>query len=69
VGTLKLIEWFEDDRVELYDLAADPYERANIAPSRPADVARLRTRLREWRTSVGARMPVTNPGWKGEPGR
>jgi arylsulfatase A-like enzyme/Flp pilus assembly protein TadD len=42
VGGLKLIE---APRPELYDLAADPEERRNLAAERPADVERLRAAL------------------------
>jgi choline-sulfatase len=35
----------EAPRPELYDLAADPQERRNLASERPADVARLRALL------------------------
>ncbi|RMF75207.1 MAG: hypothetical protein D6738_04330 [Acidobacteria bacterium] len=43
------------DEVELYDLAADPAESANLANSRPDDVARLRARLDELLAAYGAR--------------
>ena len=66
VGDLKLIHWFDDDRVELYDLAADPYEQRDLASARPADVARLRARLQEWQEAVGARVPTRNAEWKGK---
>ena len=35
LGDLKLIEWFEDDRVELFDLRDDPGETRNLADDRP----------------------------------
>lgn len=57
-GDLKLVEWFEDGAVELYDLAADVGERHDLAAQRPADVARLLDDLRRWRGSVGANMPT-----------
>jgi arylsulfatase A-like enzyme len=61
---LKLIEWYEDGRVELYDLAADPGERKDLAKGRPADASRLRHRLTRWRESVAAQMPTTNPDYR-----
>ncbi len=42
-GPLKLI--VSTESVELYDLAEDPGETADLAPSRPADVERLRAML------------------------
>lgn len=60
-GDFKLIEFFEDDRVELYDLARDLGETRNLAAERPELAQRLRAELQRWRRSVGARMPVPNP--------
>jgi arylsulfatase A-like enzyme len=65
---LKLIEWYEDGRVELYDLAADPGEHRDLAGERPADAARLRDRLARWRESVVAQMPTPNPDYREAPG-
>ncbi len=56
-GSLKLIEWFEDGRAELYDLAHDPGESHDLAQERPGDVMALRADLARWRVAVGARMP------------
>jgi arylsulfatase A-like enzyme len=49
-ATAKLIETVVDPaRTELYDLAADPGERRDLAASRPAEVARLSAALAAWR--------------------
>jgi arylsulfatase A-like enzyme len=53
-GNLKLVEFPEEHRVELYDLAKDPGEAQNLAADRPADRERLQTLLNKWRSSVGA---------------
>ena len=63
-GNLKLVEWFENGDLELYDLAADPGERTNLADSLRSETRVLATRLASWRDSVGARMPRPNPEWK-----
>ena len=42
-GDLKLLERYEDGRVQLYDLAADPGERTDLAADRPEDVEALRS--------------------------
>lgn len=60
-GNLKLLEYHEDKRVELYDLLDDPGEQKNLATNRPDDVARLRTRLHSWQREVGAQTPSSNP--------
>ncbi len=60
-GDLKLVEWLEDDRVELFDLSRDLGESEDLAGSRPAERDRLRARLHGWRTEVEARMPSPDP--------
>ncbi len=60
-GNLKLIEWFEDGRIELFDLATDPGERIDLAPERPDEVRRLSASLSGWRLGVDAAMPRPNP--------
>lgn len=64
-GGYKLMEWYEDRSVELYDLNEDIGENRNLAHDLP-DVAReLREMLHEWRRSVEANMPTPNPDWVG----
>lgn len=65
-GDWKLIEFFADDRVELYNLKEDIGETRDLAGKLPDKVAALRGRLRGWREAVGAQMPVPNPDY-GEP--
>jgi arylsulfatase A-like enzyme len=60
-GNWKLLEYFEDNHVELYDLREDLAESRNLASSMPDRAAELRSRLEAWRKSVGARMPSANP--------
>ncbi len=60
----KLIEYFEDGHLELYNLKKDPGEKNNLANSLPGQAAELHTRLRAWRESVNAQMPRPNPVWK-----
>ncbi len=61
-GDWKLLEFFEDGRLELYNLDRDPGESANLAEQEPRIAANLYRMLREWRDEVGARMPVVNEG-------
>jgi arylsulfatase A-like enzyme len=63
-GDLRLIEFQEDGRVELYDLASDVSESKDLASERPKDVERLKTLLARWRSNVGAQMAVPNPNHK-----
>jgi arylsulfatase A len=60
-GDFKLIEYYEDNRAELYNLREDIGERANLARTLPDKVAGLRRDLAAWRKSVGAQMPVPTP--------
>jgi len=60
-GDWKLIEWYEDGRVELFNLAADAGETTNLANAEPERTARMRRMLHDWRTQTGASMPTTNP--------
>ncbi len=62
-GNWKLIEWMEDQRVELFDLSSDPSETTDLSRKDPQRVAALRTELRNWQKSVGARYPTPNPAY------
>ncbi len=57
-GRWKLVQFHEDDRVELYDLSADPGERHDLAAREPARAGELRTRLAAELGRVGARFPT-----------
>ena len=48
----------------LYNIAADPGEKNNLAAKEPAKTAALRNMLHEWRRRVGAKMPTPNPDFK-----
>lgn len=54
----KLIEFFEDDHVELYDLANDLGEQVDLSQQLPAKTAELAGQLRDWREQVGAQLPL-----------
>ena len=60
-GEWKLIEFFEDGHLELYNLEQDPgeqYDFASIYPDRATD---MHAKLVDWRKSVNAAMPTKNP--------
>lgn len=63
-GDYKLIEFYQDNHVELYDLKSDLSERNDLARSRPQEVAKLRQKLAAWRHSVGAQMMTLNPNYQ-----
>lgn len=57
----KLIEWMEDQRVELYNLERDPGEQTDLANREPQRVAALRAELKAWQTDTQVRFPTPNP--------
>jgi arylsulfatase A-like enzyme len=63
-GDWKLIEYYEDMRVELFNLKDDLSEAHDLAATRPAEVSRLRAMLQDWRKSVDAQMPSPNPNYR-----
>jgi arylsulfatase A-like enzyme len=56
-GDWKLIEFYEDGRLELYNLRDDPGEHTNLAARVPERARELRLLLHTWRQSVGAQIP------------
>jgi arylsulfatase A-like enzyme len=63
-GNWKLIEWQEDQRVELFDLARDPGEENDLARREPARADALRRELVAWQKSIPVRFPTPNPNYK-----
>ncbi len=61
LGDYKLIEFFEDNHVELYNLKRDLGERHNLAEAMPEKTAELRALLHAWQRECGARFPTPNP--------
>ena len=45
MGNYKLLEYFENDTVQLFDLSSDLGEQHDLAAAQPAKVAELRSRL------------------------
>jgi arylsulfatase A-like enzyme len=62
----KLIEWYEGDEPELFDLQADPSEKTNIATDRPEVVERMKKLLDDWRADAGAKMPTKNQNFSAD---
>jgi len=60
-GDWKLIEFFEDGALELYDLKSDPGEQTNLAAAEAARLKDMHAALQAWRKDVNALMPVPNP--------
>ncbi|GAA4300100.1 sulfatase [Compostibacter hankyongensis] len=60
-GDWKLVQFLEDNHVELYDLRSDVEERRDLSAAMPAQTAHLLELLNRWRKQTDARMPVLNP--------
>ncbi|MCI0421708.1 MAG: hypothetical protein L0387_20250 [Acidobacteria bacterium] len=45
--------WFEDGRLELFNLANDPYENNDVSAKQTARVKALHAKLKAWRAETG----------------
>jgi arylsulfatase A-like enzyme len=59
-GDWKLVEFFEDGKLELYNLKDDIGEAHNLAAENPQKAKELHGKLVAWRESIGAKMPAPN---------
>jgi arylsulfatase A-like enzyme len=57
-GDWKLIEWYEDGSLELFNLANDLGEENNLAAGETKRAKALQEKLQAWRKDVGAKMPT-----------
>ncbi len=64
MGDYKLIEFFEDGRIELYNLREDISEDNNLADTEPELAKKLQDLLSYWRESVGAIIPELKDEYK-----
>ena len=65
-GDWKLISYYEDNSMELYNVVNDIGEQTNVAMENPEITAQLRTDLDNWLRETEAAMPKINP--KFDPG-
>lgn len=59
-GDWKLMEYFEDGRLELYNLRTDLGETRNLAGDMPDKARELHGKMRAWRSALNAPMPTPN---------
>lgn len=64
MGDYKLIEFYEDMSIELYNLKDDISEKNNLAAKMPEKANKMRNMLHAWRKEVDAKMPTPNPAYK-----
>lgn len=65
-GDWKLLEYFQDHHIEVYNLRDDPAEQHDVATKEPERAAQLRARLHDWWKEVGAQLPEPNPDYRAE---
>ncbi|UCE47068.1 MAG: sulfatase [Phycisphaerales bacterium] len=56
-GDYKLIKWYDDESVELYNLADDISEKNDLAKKMPLKASDLKRKLEAWLVKSGAAMP------------
>lgn len=66
LGKYKLIEFYDDGHLELYNLEDDVGEKHNLVNQMPGKANQLWALLYDWRISVDAKMPVPNPAFNPE---
>jgi arylsulfatase A-like enzyme len=59
-GDWKLIEFFEDGRLELYNLKDDLSQQHDLSKEKPDLTKELHEKLVAWRKETGAKMPTKN---------
>ena len=64
-GAWRLVEFYEDRRLELFHLGRDPGERNNLAKTHSQKAGELRERLHQWRRRVSAQAPGVNSEFRG----
>jgi arylsulfatase A-like enzyme len=66
-GEWKLIEFFEDGRLELYNVKEDVGEKKDLSKQKPDVVKDLHGKLLAWRKEIKAPMPTANKPKKDKP--
>lgn len=55
-GRYKLLDFYRQNRIELYDLQEDPGETHNLATQKPELVKELMAKVENWRKEAGVKM-------------
>jgi len=62
-GDHKVLEYYEDGRIQLFNLKEDIGEQNDLSDREPEKAAELTEMLHRWRESTGARMMEPNPDY------
>lgn len=62
-GDWMMVEYYDEEKAELYDLRSDIREARDLAASQPDRVKRMRTELAAWRKAVHAQGNTPNPNF------
>ncbi len=65
-GDWKLIEFYEKEKVELYNLKTDLGEKNDLSTVNPDKTSELLEMLHKWQDETGALMPEPNPAYHPE---
>ncbi|MGC6424479.1 MAG: sulfatase [Lentimonas sp.] len=65
-GDYKLLNWYDDDSVELYNVRKDISEANDLAKQNPELTERLKQKLQRWLKEIDANMPPRNPDYIAE---
>jgi arylsulfatase A len=63
IGDYKLLEYFENETVQLFNLRTDPGEQHDLADVETERAEALRSMLNAWRKSVNAQIMEPNPAY------
>jgi hypothetical protein len=66
MGNYKLLEYYENGTIQLFNLHEDIEEQVDLAKSQPDKAAFLLAKLHAWREDVGANMMPPNPDYDPE---
>jgi arylsulfatase A-like enzyme len=67
MGDYKLLEFFEDNHVELYNLKDDIGQAHDLAKTDPDRAKAMQAKLAAWRMETGAKMPTPNTAKEVDP--
>lgn len=64
VGDYKLVELYESETIELYNLKEDLSESNDLSGKMKEKTTEMHQMLKDWRKKVNAQMPIKNPDYK-----